>query len=162
MDVSICPLCGLGSHPGKCERPSRGIWFCGLCLLEKLPAAPALPTSSAVPSSGAPPPPETQVPPAILLASGVQRTKRWCKRCGVPLCALHTKVDHCPEECRRRLPAVVERLNELVERYSPEFLTDGPGGCAVCGAPPYRRDLCTRHYRQMKSGRTTQIGRAHV
>lgn len=149
MNPEICPLCGLGSHPGKCERPSRGLWWCGLCLHEKLPAAPAT-----APQANGSHPEEELIPPAILLAAGARRTRTWCHRCGIPLCDLHSKWEHCAEECRRRLPATIERIESLIERYSPEYLEHGPSRCTVCLAPSWRRKLCARHYRHFRQGRS--------
>ena len=143
--MTPCPLCGLAAHTGKCERPPKGKWWCGICLLHHA-SGPAL-------------------RPAIeLIAVGAQKTDRWCTRCGTPLCDLHRKaksayydkqVYRCDGvDCRARPAARIEELRALVATYNPDYCETGPRRCMVCNVPAYRNSLCQRHYVHVQSGKT--------
>lgn len=143
MEIEICPLCGLATHRGKCDKPTKGAWWCGLCLL------------ATVKDDG------PQLPRAILLAAGVHLTSAWCTRCGVPVCKMHHErgaakrsPPRCVPECRTRPPRETGRLVQLLKIYVPDYLTGGPARCVVCRRPTYRRNLCSRHYNAVRLGKT--------
>lgn len=142
IHIDSCPLCGLPSHQGKCPKTPKGEWWCGICLLGVV--APT--TEFSKPLS-----------PAVLFAAGVQRTTKWCVRCGSTLCARHGFFDtarpRCLNNCLTRTPAETARLKSTLEIYTPDFLAAGPIRCVVCKMPAYRRELCHRHYRDLRNGK---------
>lgn len=139
-----CPLCGQVAHVGKCPKPEKGRWWCGLCLLHHVDLGPPL-------------------PPSVLQAAGVRRTSRWCVRCGCPVCPEHRYLStgyanshpRClaPLDCRTRTPAEISALRSRLEIYVPDFLVAGPIRCKVCKLPAFRASLCQRHYTHVRSGK---------
>jgi hypothetical protein len=138
-----CPLCGFASHVGKCPKPEKGRWWCGLCLVTHTDTGPAL-------------------PPSVLLAAGVRRTSRWCVRCGCPVCPEHRYLStgyanahpRCLGNCLTRKPVEIAAITARLEIYVPDFLTAGPVRCKVCQLPAFRSSLCQRHYTHVRDGRT--------
>jgi hypothetical protein len=141
MNLEPCPLCGQALHEGKCPKPPRGKYWCGLCLIDRLSPedlqAPALPS-------------------LLLLTAGIERTTAWCHRCGSSICSHHTSgsqnTPRCAtDDCRARPEAKVALLRATLEKYNPGY-SNGPARCRACGLPAYRRRLCQRHYNNVRAG----------
>jgi hypothetical protein len=138
-------MCGVPEHSGKCPRPERGRFWCGVCLEEKLFASEV-----------------ERADPSLLLAAGVHKTARWCVRCGSPVCKLHRDMGsayrrahaRCTPDCRLRPQAVTVRITKALQVHVPDYLTAGPVRCTVCRLPAYRRNLCQRHYTAVRAGKT--------
>ncbi len=136
--VIPCPLCGMSMHAGKCPKATSGEWWCGVCVTNRLSAS----------DLDGPP-----LPPVLLLAAGINRTKNFCSRCGSTVCEDHgwkTKsgkamVRCSGEDCRGRSKARVGLLRKALDIYVPGYLGIGPR-CRACRLPAYREELCARHY----------------
>lgn len=142
-------MCGLPFHQGRCERPVAGTYWCTICLVTHLSAedlaAPALPAS-------------------LLAATGIERTTKWCQRCGAPVCGYHRhqgkEYVRCVVECRSRSDAQVASLRATTAKYNPGLPTEARCVVPECGVPSYRRagrggrPLCQRHYTQVRKGKT--------